>query len=63
MKKEQKERYEEPHTRLTQVCLESGICSSSADVKNPNDDANGQIEKHKVNEDFGFDFTNANKWD
>lgn len=29
MKKEQKEKYEEPQTRVTQVNLESGICAAS----------------------------------
>lgn len=61
MKKDQKEMYESPLTRKTQVNLESGFMQSSADVKNPND-ATGQIEEHEVNTDFGFSFTDQ-EWD
>lgn len=61
MKKEQKEKYESPSTRKTQVNLESGFMQSSADVKNP-DNANGQIEEHEVNTDFNFSFTDQ-EWD
>lgn len=61
MKKEQKERYEEPQTRRTQVILESGICAASSDIKNPQGD-NGEIQEHKVNTDFDFDFQD-NAWD
>lgn len=62
MKKEQKEKYESPLTRKTQVNLESGFMQSSADVQNPNDAANGQIESHEVNTDFDFNFA-ENEWD
>lgn len=62
MKKDQKEMYESPLTRKTQVNLESGFMQSSADVQNPNDAANGQIESHEVNTDFDFDFADQN-WD
>lgn len=62
MKKEQKEMYESPLTRKTQVNLENGFMQSSADVQNPNDAANGQIESHKVNKDFDFDFADQT-WD
>lgn len=62
MKKEQKEKYESPSTRKTQVNLESGFMQSSADVQNPNDAANGQIESHEVNTDFDFNFA-ENEWD
>lgn len=62
MKKDkEKATYESPQTTRTTVSLESGICSASADVKNPND-ANGQIESHKVNTDFDFDFADQT-WD
>ncbi len=61
MKKEQKEKYESPSTRKTQVNLESGFMQSSANVKNP-DNANGQIEEHEVNTDFKFDFAD-DQWD
>lgn len=62
MKKEQKEKYESPSTRKTQVNLESGFMQSSADVQNPDNAANGQIESHEVNTDFDFDFADQN-WD
>lgn len=62
MKKEQKEMYESPLTRKTQVNLENGFMQSSADVQNPNDAANGQIESHEVNKDFDFDFADQT-WD
>lgn len=56
MKKEQKEKYESPSTRKTQVNLENGFMSASADIQNPNDAGTGQIEEHEVNNDFGFAF-------
>lgn len=62
MKKEQKEKYESPLTRKTQVNLESGFMQSSADVQNPDNAANGQIESHEVNTDFNFNFA-ENEWD
>lgn len=62
MKKEQKEKYESPLTRKTQVNLENGFMQSSADVQNPDNAANGQIESHEVNTDFDFDFADQN-WD
>lgn len=62
MKKDQKEMYESPLTRKTQVNLESGFMQSSADVQNPDNAANGQIESHEVNTDFDFNFA-ENEWD
>ena len=62
MKKEQKEKYESPLTRKTQVNLENGFMQSSADVQNPDNAVNGQIESHEVNTDFDFDFADQN-WD
>lgn len=63
MKKDkEKATYESPQTTRTTVSLESGICSASADVKNPKDEATGQIEEHEVNKDFKFDF-NDQDWD
>lgn len=53
MKKDkEKATYESPQTTRTTVSLESGICSASADVQNPNDAKTGQIESHEVNTDF-----------
>lgn len=63
MKKDkEKELYESPQTKKTTVNLESGICASSADVENPDDANNGQIQEHEVNSDFGFNF-NEQQWD
>lgn len=63
MKKDKaKIEYESPQTRKTLVSLESGICASSIVVNNPNDEQDGKIESHKVNEDFGFTFEH-NDWD
>lgn len=63
MKKyKEKTMYESPQTRRTLVNMESGICVSSADIKNPDDENNGQIEEHQVNTDFGFSFEQQ-QWD
>ncbi len=62
MKKEQKEMYESPLTRKTQVNLESGFMQSSADVQNPNNAENGQIEEQQVNTGFDLDFADQT-WD
>lgn len=61
-KNKEKEKYESPLTKRTTVSLENGICAASADVQNPNDKNNGQIEEHPVNQDFGFTFDD-NDWD
>lgn len=60
-KNKEKEKYESPLTKKTTVSLENGICAASADVKNPNED-NGRIEKHEINKDFDFSFTDQD-WD
>ena len=61
--KKRKEKYESPQTRRTRVNLESGICSSSANIQNPNE-TNGRIEEHQMNSEFNeeFNWTN-NTWD
>lgn len=62
MKKDkEKEKYESPLTKKTTVSLENGICAASADVRNPNEN-NGGIEKHQINQGFGFTFDD-NDWD
>ncbi len=61
MKKKQEEKYEEPQTKRTQVSLESSICVSSVEVKNP-DRENGRIEEHEVNTDFDYNFDDQG-WD
>ena len=49
--KEQMKRtvYEAPETKLFRIEMESGFCSGSADVENPNKEDVGQIEDHSVN--------------
>lgn len=61
-KNKEKEKYESPLTKKTTVSLENGICAASADVQNPNDKNNGQIQEHQVNTDFGFNF-DEQQWD
>lgn len=62
MKKDkEKATYESPQTTRITVSLESGICSASTDVRNPNAD-NGRIEEQQVNTDFDFDFASQD-WD
>lgn len=61
-KNKEKEKYESPLTKKTTVSLENGICAASADVQNPNDKNNGQIQEHQVNQNFGFTFDD-NDWD
>ena len=62
MKKDkEKTKYESPQTKKTPVKLESGICATSVDVKNPNSDS-GKIESHQVNDDFNFTFDDQ-EWD
>lgn len=62
MKKEQKEKYESPSTRKTQVNLENGFMTASADIQNPNDAGTGQIEEHEVNTSFDYGFPDQG-WD
>lgn len=62
MKAMKKRTYVAPETEMKTVELERGFMNSSADIQNPNDERNGQIEEHKVNEEFGFTFDD-NDWD
>ncbi|WP_299169705.1 hypothetical protein [uncultured Bacteroides sp.] len=55
-KNEEKATYESPQTKKTTISLESGFMQSSADIQNPNNAANGQIEEHEVNKSFDFGF-------
>lgn len=61
-KNKERAKYESPQTTETIVSLESGICAASADVQNPNDENNGQIQEHQVNTDFNYNF-NDQDWD
>lgn len=61
MKNQKQKEYETPQTTFVEVELEGNFCAS-ADVENPNDAENGQIENHQVNTDFDFDFADQT-WD
>lgn len=52
--------YEAPSTMKSVVEIEGTFCSS-ATITNPSG-PNGQIEEHKINDDFTFGFGN-NEWD
>ena len=56
-----KEKYESPFMERTLVELEDGFCAASADVKNQNN-ANGKIKAHEVNDGFSGDFSTT-EWD
>ena len=57
----EKELYESPQTKMTSVKLESGICATSGNFHNPNED-NGRIEEHQVNQDFDYTYDDQT-WD
>ena len=56
-----KKDYESPSLSLRRIEMESGFCSASADVTNP-DKASGRIDEHSINTDFGGDFSGS-EWD
>ena len=60
MKREMLKSYESPLTVRTQVALESGICAASA-VVSPEGEKIGEIEAHKIENDFGTSFGTG--WD
>ena len=69
--KEQMKRtvYEAPETKLFRIEMESGFCSGSADIENPEGN-NGEISEQEVNTGFTTDFTagaavgeGTNVWD
>ena len=53
--------YESPSTRYQMVEVESAFCGASSNVTNP-DNANGRIDEHSTNTDFGGDFSGSD-WD
>ena len=55
-----KKDYESPSLSLRRIEMESGFCSASAEVTDPNKDS-GIIDEHSINPDFGGDF--SSKWD
>lgn len=56
-----KKTYQQPETAVTQVELESPICSGSVDITNPSGN-NFEIEDQKVNESFDYTPDNSS-WD
>ena len=57
--------YEAPVTDRFQIELESGFCSGSATVENP-EGPNGEISEQEVNTGFTTDFSfneSTNVWD
>ena len=56
-----KKHYESPDIKVTQVELESSICSGSIDIQNPNSDQ-GRIQEHTINTDFSSDSFNSVGW-
>ena len=55
-----KKDYESPSLSLRRIEMESGFCSASAEVTNPNENG-GKIDEHSINAGFGGDF--SSKWD
>ena len=63
MNKTMKKVYETPFTTHVRVEMESQLCAGSSEVTNP-DNANGRINEHSTNTDFGGDFSsNGSEWD
>ena len=56
-----KKDYESPSLSLRRIEMESGFCSASAEVTNPNENG-GRIDEHSINDGFGGDFSGS-KWD
>lgn len=56
-----KKDYESPLLSVRRIEMESGFCSASAEVTNPNSD-NGKIGEHSINSGFDGDFSNSG-WD
>ena len=56
-----KKDYESPSLSLRRIEMESGFCSASAEVTNPNKDS-GRIDEHSINTGFGGDFGESG-WD
>lgn len=59
-----KKEYETPLLSVCRIEMESGFCSGSSVVTNPNKDS-GRIEEHTINSGFDGDFyDNGNgRWD
>lgn len=59
--KKNKETYESPQTKRTQVNLESGFMADSV-YKSPENTEGLKIESQKVDTDNIFDFSNEDQW-
>ena len=57
-----KKDYESPSLSLRRIEMESGFCSASAEVTNPNNKDSGRIDEHSINTGFGGDFSESG-WD
>ena len=57
-----KKDYESPSLSLRRIEMESGFCSASAEVTDPNNKDSGRIYEHSINTDFGGDFSKSG-WD
>ena len=53
--------YETPFTSHVRVEMESQLCAASSEFTTP-DNANGHINEHSTNTDFGGDFSESG-WD
>lgn len=56
-----KKEYETPLLSVCRIEMESGFCSGSAEVTNP-DKPSGRIDEHGVNDAFEGNFSNSG-WD
>lgn len=61
MNKTMKKVYETPFTTHVRVEMESQLCAASSEFTTP-DNANGHINEHSTNTEFGGDFSGA-EWD
>lgn len=57
-----KKEYESPSLSVRRIEMESGFCSASAEVTNPDDSKSGRIDDHSINAGFGGDFSESG-WD
>ncbi|MGM9768173.1 MAG: hypothetical protein ACI3Z0_06900, partial [Candidatus Cryptobacteroides sp.] len=56
-----KKEYQAPLLSVCRIEMESGFCSASSEVTNPDTDS-GRIDEHKTNTDFSGDFSSGS-WD
>ena len=56
-----KKEYQTPLLSVRRIEMESGFCSASADVQNPQGQT-GEIDEHTINKEFSSDF-DASGWE